>query len=135
LIEIRAAAKPNGGINITPLVDIVFLLLIFFLLTAFFIRPEGLSVNLPGADAPPVAVSDEIVVVVESDGRIKLSGVTVSLPVLEEQVREALAEGPERPVVVRADREVRLERAVAVMERCKKAGAKKLIIATEKPVP
>lgn len=133
MIDIKTAARPNGGINITPLVDIVFLLLIFFLLTAFFIRPEGISVNLPKADAPPVEVTDEIVVVIMADGKIKLSGVIVSLQMLEEQVRDALAADPQRPVVVRADGKVVLETAVAAMERCKRGGAQRLIIATEEP--
>ncbi len=133
MIEISSTRRAETGLNITPLVDIVFLLLIFFLLTAFFIKPQGLSVNLPRADAPPAPAEEEVVVVVEEGGLIKLSGVMVSLDELESQVKTALSSRPESPVLIKADSKVNLERAVQVMERCNNAGAHRLIIATESP--
>lgn len=131
MIEIKSGQPLDTGLNITPLVDIVFLLLIFFLLNAFFIQPEGIGVALPRADGEPVAASDDIVVVVEADGRVLLSGVRVSLDELQDKVKTALAQEPDRPVVIKADRSVVLGKAVTVMDRVKQAGARRLIIATE----
>ena len=133
MIEIKAGRPLETGLNITPLVDIVFLLLIFFLLTAFFIKPEGLGVRLPQAHGAPLSGEEEIIVVVQADGGVVLSGVEVSLEELAEQVRKALTEAPSRPVVIKADRRVVLGKAVQVMDRVKKAGAQKLVIATESP--
>jgi len=135
MIEIKTGRTRDTSINLTPLVDVVFLLLIFFLLTAFFIQPEGVGVKLPEAEGTPGEVKEEIVVVVEASGKILLSDLEVSLDELEEQVRAALAQTPSRPVVIEADRRLVLQKAVSVMERCKRAGASRLIIATESPPP
>jgi biopolymer transport protein ExbD len=135
MIEIKTGRPRDTSINLTPLVDVVFLLLIFFLLTAFFIQPEGVGVRLPEADGTPDDAKAEVVVVVEASGRVLVSDVEVSLDELEDQVRAALARDPSRPVVIRADRRLVLQKAVSVMERCKRAGASRLIIATESPPP
>ena len=89
MIEIRAGRTRDASINLTPLVDVVFLLLIFFLLTAFFIQPEGVGVKLPEAEGTPSQARDEIVVVVDAAGKVLLSDIEVSLDELESQVKSA----------------------------------------------
>ncbi len=133
MIDIQRSRGGEVSVNITPLVDIVFQLLIFFLLTAFFVQPEGVDVNLPEAESGTLQESDEIVVVIDAAGAVTLAGVPVGLDELERQVGMALAASPDRAVVVKADRKVALQGAISAMERCKKAGAKKLIIASESP--
>ena len=133
MIEIRTSTGQAPGINITPLVDIVFLLLIFFLLTAFFIKPEGIGINLPQARGEAIAEPDEILVIVTAAGVVQLGNETVTLDELERRVAEALKEQPTRPVVVKADRKVALQAAVSVMESIKRAGADRIVIATETP--
>lgn len=133
MIDIRPAGGVERVPNVTPLVDIVFLLLIFFLLTAFFIRPEGLGVRLPEADAAPVESGRELTVVVEKDGRILVGESVLSLDELESAVERALSVDPDRTVVIKADRDLVLEGAVRVMDRCQRAGARRLVIATERP--
>ncbi len=134
MIEIRTSLPEDRAPNITPLVDIVFLLLIFFMLTAFFIRPEGMGVNVPEADAPAVDADSEITVVVDKEGAVLLGDVPVTLEELSAELAAALSADPTRPVVIKADRGIALQRAEEVMETSKKASAERLVIATESAV-
>jgi biopolymer transport protein ExbD len=135
MIEIKPATRIESAPNITPLVDIVFLLLIFFLLTAFFIQPEGLGIKLPSADAPAMQAGEEIEIVIEPSGRVLMGGEPVEISEIEGRVSLALSAGPERAVVRKSDREIALQRVVEVMDKCRKAGAERLVIATQSPGP
>jgi biopolymer transport protein ExbD len=133
MIEIRPSHQRDATPNLTPLVDIVFQLLIFFMLTAFFIQPEGLGVKLPEAEGAPLPMQKELVVTVERSGALRIEDRPVELSELEAVASAKLASSPDKTVVVKADRDVVLNRVVAVMEACRKAGAAKLVIATESP--
>ena len=133
MIDVQPTRTPDVSLNITPLIDIVFLLLIFFMLTAFFIQPEGLSIKLPTAGGDPVDVKDELVVVIKAKGHILVADRILDLDRLEELVIKAIQKNPDLAVVVKADKRATMQMAVSVMERCKRAGVKRLIIATESP--
>jgi len=133
MIEIRPSATYHRAPNITPLVDIVFLLLIFFMLTAFFIQPEGMGVDLPDADAPPTEAVTEFTVLVDETGDIEFNGVPMSKALLESELSLALEKEPAAAVVVKADGSLPLQGIVGVMEAINRAGAERLVIATERP--
>jgi len=132
MIEIKGSRSADSGLNITPLIDIVFLLLIFFLLAAFFIQPEGMDVKLPKGDGAPVQVEDEFVVLIDEEGRIFYDDQLIDMDRLGKKVRVAAERNANLVVVVKADRATTMQTAVSVMETCKNAGAKKLVIATER---
>lgn len=118
----------STGLNLTPLIDIVFLLLVFFLLTTHFIEEDGIGVRLPSATSTTTREKDEIAVAVTRDGRCFVAGQQLPLSGLEEKLRGMLK--PDTTVVIRGDREVPLQTAVSVMERAKKAGAGRIVVAT-----
>lgn len=116
------------GLNLTPLIDIVFLLLVFFLLTTHFIEEDGIGVRLPSAASTTVREKDEVAVAITRDGRYFIAGQQLPLARVEETLRGRLK--PDTIVVIRGDRDVPLQTAVSVMERVKKAGASRIVVAT-----
>lgn len=116
-------------LNLTPLIDIVFLLLIFFMLTTQFIEEDGLGVRLPKASSAVDRQPDEVTVVLTADGRVHLKGQLLSAAELAPRLRELI--GPDTTVVLRGDQRVSLQAAVEVMEQAKFAGADRIVVATE----
>ena len=117
---------------LTSLIDIVFLLLIYFLLTTNFMVDEGIKINLPQAKASAPQTEQTITVYVDREGRSFLKDQEVSLGTLFTRLKEMIGSKKDKLVVVRADRSVILNKAVKVMDVAKAAGAGRLCLATEK---
>lgn len=117
---------------LTSLIDIIFLLLVYFLLTTNFMVDEGIKVKLPHANASKPQTEQEITIYVNKQGQAFLDNDMVPLDILFRRLKERLAGRDKMLVVVRADREVILDSAVKVMDVAKSAGAGKLCLATEK---
>ena len=118
---------------LTPLIDIVFMLLIYFLLTTNFITESGIDVQLPESRSAAVQDAKEITVYLDKDQQIYLDKEPVAFNDLFGKLQARLrgrAQGG--LVMVKADRSVDLETAVNVMEIAKAAGATRLFLATEK---
>ncbi len=113
------------SIPMTPLIDVVFLLLVFFLVAATLSEEEGhLAVQLPAAsEAQPLTTKPrEVVVNVDAAGRYYVSGEQLTLTRVEEVLAIASASSPGRAsVIIRADRRCQWEFVVAVMNACNKA--------------
>ena len=119
-------------VPLTSLVDIVFLLLIYFLLTTNFMVDEGIKIKLPQANASSPHIQSEITVYVDQEGRAFIEKQEITPGDLFERLREMIGEQKDRLVVVRADRDVILNKAVRIMDVVKAAGAGRLCLATEK---
>lgn len=117
---------------LTSLIDIVFLLLIYFLLTTNFIVEEGIQVKLPNAKASAPQVKQEITVFVDQDGHTYIKNEKIPANALFSRIREMINGDTDRLVVVKADKTVILNKAVRVMDIAKAAGASRLCLATEK---
>ena len=117
---------------LTPLIDIVFMLLIYFLLTTSFMVDEGIKIKLPQAKAAAPQTQQEITVYVDREGRAYLENKLVPQDMLFKRLKEMIAGQQDRLVVVKADRSVILNKAVKVMDLAKAAGAARLCLATEK---
>ena len=119
-------------IEITPLIDVVFLLLIFFLLTTTFVAERTLDVDLPesGAAADRAPVAEDLVVVVTRDGGLFVAGEAITLEALARRFAEAAEADPETRVVLKADRGAAHGQVVEVMQRARDAGLTRLSILT-----
>ena len=117
---------------LTALIDIIFLLLIYFLLTTNFMVDEGIKIKLPQAKASKPQTEETITVYVDRDGRSYLNNREISTNELFKKLKEMIGDRKDKLVVVRADRGVILNKAVKVMDVAKAAGAGKLCLATEK---
>jgi biopolymer transport protein ExbD len=119
------------NLNMTPMIDVVFNLLIFFLLTLAFTRPI-FEIDLPGAahshiDPEP---KQPIIVRLTRDGQIFVDEASVPLERLQRQIAHALAQDPQRPVVLQADKQSPFGGFIGVMDAAKGAGTAHLVIET-----
>lgn len=117
---------------LTSLIDIVFLLLIYFMLTTNFIVEEGIKIKLPNAKASAPQVKQEITIFVDKEGATHIANAPVPIDQLYTRIKQMIGNETDRLVVVKADRTVVLNKAVRVMDIAKAAGASRLCLATEK---
>lgn len=125
----RKGRRRPAELNIAPLIDMIFILLIFFLVTTSFVRESGVDIERPSA---ATAVSKEqaaILIGITEDDRIFMDNREVDIRAVRAHVERALAENPEGDVVVVADRNSRTGMAVRVMDACRMAGAESVSIA------
>lgn len=115
-----------GALSLTPLIDVVFLLLIFFLVASRLSQEDRqLDIALPSAaNAMPMTVMpQELVVNVDVRGQLYIDGVEISLPQFEAMIKQRIVDNPTgQSVVIRADRRVQFQLAVDVMDVCLKHG-------------
>jgi len=132
LIHHRRRNRIQIQMPLTSLIDIVFLLLIYFLLTTNFMVEEGIKIKLPQAKASAPQTEEVITVYVDKLGKAFLGNREVSYARLFDDLRELIKGRKNKLIVVRADRAVILNKAVKVMDIAKAAGAERLCLATEK---
>ncbi|GAB6043389.1 ExbD/TolR family protein [Endothiovibrio diazotrophicus] len=127
--------RSSFGLNLTPLIDIVFLLLVFFMLTAHFVRDESVAVELPQARSGEAVEEDvgPLVVTLDGEGKIRLGEREVAPDRLEAVLRAELQGRDNREVRLRGDRGADLGVAVQVMDAARLAGAASFDIVTERP--
>jgi biopolymer transport protein ExbD len=121
-------------LELTPLIDMVFQLLVFFLLTTTFainVKEGGIELDLPRAKSTQIpAMAKHVVVAVLDDGRIVMGGESVSKKDLRSELERIHQNSPQTLVVVQADRTVPHWRVVEVMDMAATLGLKRLAIAT-----
>mgnify|MGYP001179669403 FL=1 len=126
--------RSNVVLNLTPLIDIVFLLLVFFMLTAHFIEDQAIDINLPKAKSSATTEQDEYVeVVLTPGGELLVAGESVAPEDLEETLRGALHAPGKRFIRLRGDQESNFGMAVRVIDAARGAGAESLDILTQRP--
>jgi biopolymer transport protein ExbD len=130
-MEFRRIRRTRPGLDLTPLVDTVLNLLIFFMLSSSFAFQPGIRVRLPEAASKEEEPKQDVVLILTRDNRLYLNDEPLSLAELETRVREHLRNRHDGVVIIKADREVWHGRVVEVMDIAKSAGAVRLAIATE----
>ena len=132
LSDEQARHSAAAGPNIIPLIDVMTLLLIFFLLASVYVQPT-LEVELPEAAHGESAVEQNniLTISVSPDGNFFVNQTLVPLPDLQRRIEAVLAQDADLPVLVRADKQSAFEYFVKVMDAVKGAGAKQLIIETQ----
>ena len=133
-----AFSSERGGdaisqINVTPLVDVMLVLLVIFMVTAPILQ-QGVSVNLPRVEAGPIEGNDEqLVVTVTAREAVVLNDATMTIPELQAKLRGVISERPDRKVFLRADTDVRYGQVMKVLSSIRQAGVQKLGMVTEPP--
>jgi biopolymer transport protein ExbD len=119
-------------VNIAPLLDMVFILLIFFVITTNFSRQTGLEVQKPKAQTAIYQGQKTILIGISREGTVHIHGRQVSLEGLTQVLSREISRRPDANVVIVADRSSMLGRSVEVMDACALAGAKKVSVAADK---
>ena len=133
---ISGARDEDGGdeeINMMPLIDMIFILLIFFLVTASFVRESGVEVNRPEAVTAEKKEAVGMVVGLTRDGDIFIDGREVDLRRVRGLVEIFLVENADGGVIIDADSDVSAGRMVAVLDQCRLAGARNIAVSATKP--
>jgi biopolymer transport protein ExbD len=119
-------------LEVTPLVDVVFLLLIFFLLTATFVRNPNIPIRLPQASVNQVTPQKrDLMVGITTEGEIRYDGKNVTTPQLRREMEKIHTGTPDAMVLIQADRQSRHGRVVEVMDLAKQVGFERIGIAIE----
>jgi biopolymer transport protein TolR len=121
----RHGAAVMGEINVTPLVDVVLVLLLVFMVTAPMMN-RGIDVSLPVASDAESPEEDRITVSVNAQERVYIGDKPVALPLLEDQIRGMMEGRTSKVVYLRADEALRYGRVITVVDTLKKAGVEQI---------
>lgn len=134
MINVRGSLRGNKekvDINMGPLVDMVFLLLIFFVVTTSFVKEAGIDVSRSTAATAEIKERGTVMIGISPEGDIYFDGKRVDVRSVRGLVERSLAEDPEGGVVVVADKSSETGTVVAVMDQCRLAGAKNVSLAAK----
>jgi biopolymer transport protein TolR len=131
-IRSRGSLPMMGEINVTPLVDVVLVLLLVFMVTAPMMS-RGIDVSLPQASQPQIAPEDRLRITVDAKGTIFIADKPVNIVLLEDEVRARMAGRTESVVYLAADQGLRYGKVIEVVDRLKRAGVERIGFAYELP--
>jgi biopolymer transport protein ExbD len=121
--------EEESEINLTPMLDVVFIMLIFFIVTAVFVKDPGVEVERPEALTAFQAGAGSIYVAVTPQDEIWIDRDVIAPTEVRYAIERLLAESPEAGVVIKADSDARNELVIRVMDAAKAAGVEEIIIA------
>jgi len=130
-MEFERGKRIRIHLDIAPLIDIVLLLLIFFMLTSNFIMQPGIKITLPKAKTSKPQKEENIIVFITEDNEIYLNERKISIDELKDALEEKLKTVQKKTVILKADEKINLGLAVQVMDIAKEAKAENLVISTE----
>ena len=129
----KHAPTAEAGINITPMLDIVFIMLIFFIVTTSFTRETGATISKPLAEQAVAIKQGTILIGVKSNDDIWMSKRRIELREVRSMVERARAENPEGRVVIVADKHSRIGTVTLIMDQLRLAGVEGIAISAENP--
>ena len=130
-MRIKHNQSSEQSVDISPLIDMVFILLIFFMVSTTFVKDMQLDLERPGASSAVPASSKAIRVFIDQSQKIYIDGQEVRPWVLQSKIREFLASQQRKGVLVVTDKGVPAEKLLSVVDHCRLAGAKDIGVATE----
>lgn len=131
----RRRDQDEAEINITPMLDIVFIMLIFFIVTTSFVKEQGLEVSRPSSSPPKEMKKDKgpIVVKINSGNLISIKGRVLEPQAVEANLEREKAEKPTSPLIIAAHPEADTEALVLILDAAKAAGIESVNVATTSP--
>ena len=118
----------ESQIELTPMLDVVFILLIFFIVTTSFVKESGIEVNRPKADTAEKQERASIFIAIDSEGRIFLQKRKIDIEAVRANIEKLHAESPEGSVVIQADKKSETGVLVQVMDQIRLAGVKNISV-------
>lgn len=135
LMKLKHSERESPDINLTPLIDVVFLLLIFFMVSTTFNRDSELGLELPEANQEAVErPADTIEISVDAQGRYYVNGrrlVNTQLATLKQAIGKAAGEAEEPPIIVSADAKTPHQAVIVVMDAVQQLGFSRMSFATQ----
>lgn len=128
---ISQAVEETEEPNITPMLDVVFILLIFFIVTANFIKEPGLEINRPDSETSEITENAAILIAIGAAGEIYMDGRRIDVRQVKANVLKLLADNPQGTVVVQADETASADAIIQVMDGARDAGVFDISLAAE----
>ena len=133
-MEFKGLTSRHKTPNLTPLIDIVFLLLVFFMLTAHFVKDQSLNIALPEAtSAENFDEQGALEIIINNNAEILIDDKVIKSDELDSVLQQSLHGRSNKRVVLRGDKNSKLDITVQVMDAARKAGAESLDIITDQP--
>jgi biopolymer transport protein ExbD len=127
----RSNSEESADIDMTPMLDIVFIMLIFFIVTTSFVKESGIDVNRPTAQTSTQKEQGNIIVAIKPNGDVWIDKRMVDIRAVRANVSRLHAEQPLGSVIIAADKETRVKDLTLVMDQVRLAGVMNASIATE----
>ena len=136
-MRLRETPKDEPEVNLTPLIDVVFILLIFFMVSTTFQHESEIKIDLPEASADQVDKQEKVLeILIDADGHFYIGGeqvVNTELDTLKGAIRKFLGDRKKMPVVIRADRMSPYEAVIRAMDATSQLGLEQMSLATNQP--
>jgi len=130
-MEFKGRKKIHMHLDIAPLIDIVFLLLIFFMLSSNFVTQSGIKIVLPKAVTAKLHQEEDIVIFISEHNDLYLNEESLTLDTLLSRLKTKVKQNEKKTVIIKADERINLGLAVKVMDIAKQANAEGLIVSTK----
>jgi biopolymer transport protein ExbD len=127
----KAAAEDEAQIDLTPMLDVVFIMLIFFIVTASFIKESGIEVNRPEASTSQPKENVNILVAISATNEIWMDKRRIDVRSVRANIERLHAENPKGAVVIQADNQSNTETVAAVLDAAREAGVFDVSLATD----
>jgi biopolymer transport protein ExbD len=121
----------ESDINLTPMLDVVFIMLIFFIVTATFIKQTGIDVTRPDAQSAEMKPTVSVLVAIGANGEIWIDNKQVDEAGVRSHIERLHAENPKGGLVVQADKGAKYEKLTAVLNAARAAGMSQVAISTD----
>ncbi len=123
--------RSRALLNITPLIDVLFILIIFFAVSSTFLEQPGIKLALPEAKKTDLQKVEKAVIYVSSDEKMQFRDKDISLNNLQPLLVDAMKQSPDKSLIIDADKEVPHGFVVKIMDIARQSGVQKLVIGTE----
>ena len=130
-MQLREKKKKKLTLNIISLIDVVFLLLIFFMLISKYVDQKGMKLDLPSTKSFDTTKSQEMLLQIDSNGKMLLNENEISMENLASKIIELLPNVTEKTLIIKADKELAHGNVVKIMDIARSNGLKKIVIATD----
>ena len=128
----HSQAAEEAEVDITPMLDIVFIMLIFFIVTASFVKESGIEVNRPDSQTSIPSEQESILIIVKQSGEVMLQRRQIDPRAVRANVERLRAENPKAGVVIQADKAAKIGLTTQVIDSVRQAGVRDYVVATTK---
>ena len=129
-MDFEGRARIHSHLDIAPLIDIVFLLLVFFMLTSTFLVPEAIELELPESKTAVATDITPVIVLLDKTGQLALNGENITLDQLQQAIKLLLAENADTTITLKSDARTEVQTLLKVMDEIRAAGGTNVGLAT-----
>jgi biopolymer transport protein ExbD len=134
-MKLTTLIRRKVTLNLTSLIDVLFILIIFFAVSSTFLEQPGKELKLPEAESSEAHTAQKIIIYVDQEGNVFLNDQSIELESLADAVESLVSSQTEKSVILRADTEAKHGTVISIMDLLRKKGIFKIVVSTEKPSP